>query len=273
MRLSCTSSMVSGSTFTEKAQNLKKWGYEGIGVFVEYSDWSEELAREIECLEKNTGIVPCEFVFQDSSYGHLMDNNHPELRDKARKMYKEAAAFCAKIGAVTELEFEYGAQDPLPMFSPYQKMTPQKEAEFIGVFRDIASEVEGTEGYVLLEPINRYEAPYLNNVDDCREASRKTNLNNVGILWDTFHLSIEEKDIPKKIIEAGKDIKYVHLGDNNRLPPGSGNLNWREIIKAFKEIGYSGFMSLECALAGNPEIVLPDTAVFLKSLMIKEKWL
>lgn len=265
MKLSCTCYMVPGKSLTEQAQKLRAWGYEGIGVFVDYDTWNGKFREEVLNLKKNTGITPCEFVFQDEAYGHLMDDTQPELRDKARKMYRDAAAFCAEIGAVTELEYEYGAQNPLPLFDIYKKMPEEKAKEFYRVFRDITKPVEGTSGYVLLEPINRYEAPYLNNADDCLNTIEKVGMNNAGLLLDTFHLSLEEKDIPEKIRKAGKMIKYVHLGDNNRQMPGYGNLPWEEIIQALKDIGYSGFISLECSLSGDPEKTLPANVEFFKN--------
>ncbi len=82
--------MAPGKTLTEQAQNLKKWGYEGIGVFADFDSWNDALQKELYDLEGVTGVRPCEFVFQDDSYGHLMDDNNPKLRDKARRMYRES---------------------------------------------------------------------------------------------------------------------------------------------------------------------------------------
>lgn len=266
MKLSCTNYMVPGRTLTEQALKLRQWGYDGMGVFVDYTAWGPNLEKEILDMEKNTGIVPCEFVFQDAVYGHLMDDN-PEISNKARKMYQEAAVFCAKIGAVTELEYQYGAQNPLPLFDIYAKMPSGKDKEFYQVFRSITEQLEGSDGYALLEPINRYEAPYLNNADDCLDAIRQVDMKNAGLLLDTFHLSIEEKSIPDKIHAAGNLIKYVHLGDNNRQMPGYGNLPWKEIIDALKDVGYNGYLSLECSLSGDPEKTLPENVEFLKKLI------
>lgn len=120
MRLSCTSTMVPGKSLTEKARNLSRWGYEGIAVFVDYVDWNQELYQELLSLEECTGVVPCEFAFGDGIYGHLMDRD-PDIRKKSRDMYKLAARISGEIGAVTELEFEYGPQSPLPLFHPYAK--------------------------------------------------------------------------------------------------------------------------------------------------------
>ena len=99
--------MVPGKSLTAQAENLKRWGYDGIAVFIDYELWNEQLYEEIRNLQNRTGIVPCEFAFSDEIYGHLMDED-PQLRKASREMYKKAAEVCGEIGAVTELEFAYG---------------------------------------------------------------------------------------------------------------------------------------------------------------------
>ena len=266
MKLSCTNSMVPGDTLTEKAEKLCGWGYDGIAIFVEYSDWNEELHEEILALEKNTGIIPCEFAFGDSVYGHLMDSDKG-IRSRSRKMYQLASKVSGEIGAITELEFAYGAQDPLPLFNPYAAMSTEQENAFLDMYREIAEPVVGTKGLVLLEGINRYESPYLNSIKDCKNVIDKLNMKNTGVLADFFHMSIEEADIAESIRYAGDSIKHIHLGDNNRLLPGYGSIDWKKCFAALNEIGYEGFLNLECSTCGDPSKTLPAAAAFLKSLI------
>ena len=266
MRLSCTSTMVPGKDLTEKARNLSRWGYEGIAVFVDYEDWNQELYQELLSLQEHTGVVPCEFAFGDGIYGHLMDRN-PDIRKRSREMYKLAARISGEIGAVTELEFEYGPQSPLPLFHPYAKMRKEEEQEFCEMYRELAEPLKGTEGKMLLEGINRYESPYLNSIRDCRDIVGSLGLKEAGVLADFFHMSIEESDYRESILYAGEYIKHVHLGDSNRLLPGHGMTDWKACFDALKEIGYKGFVNLECSTCGNPEVTLPETADYLRKLI------
>mgnify|MGYP000189479255 CR=1 FL=1 len=102
MKISCTSTMIPRNNLTKKAEKLKKWGFDGIGVFVDYESWNEDLHQELLKLEERTGIVPCEFAFGDSLYGHLMDADS-DIRRRAREMYKLAASICGELGADTAL--------------------------------------------------------------------------------------------------------------------------------------------------------------------------
>lgn len=45
MKISCTNTMVPGGTLTEKAQNLRRCGFDGISVFEEITDWTPKKRR------------------------------------------------------------------------------------------------------------------------------------------------------------------------------------------------------------------------------------
>lgn len=266
MILSCTNEMVPGKTLTEKAERLRGWGYGGISVFADRAAWDEEKMDELVRLEERTGVKPCEFLFMSPDGGKLMSDNAAE-RAATKKLYAEAAEVCARIGAITEIEYVLGAQDPLPLFDIYRQMTPEQEAAFIQAYREIARPVAGTKGAVLLEGINRYESPYMNSVIDCKKVTDKAGIAESGILADFFHMSIEEDDIAKAIRAMDGSIRHVHLGDSNRKMPGLGHIDWAAGFRALKDQGYDGFISLECSTMGVPETAIPAAAEFLNRVL------
>jgi sugar phosphate isomerase/epimerase len=257
--------MVPGPTLTEKAQNLRLWGYDALAVFQPYSEWTDELRKELGSLEQRTGVRAAEFVFMDASYGNAMSPDD-ELRDRCRAMYRLAAAVCGEIGAVTEIEYQYGPQDPMPLFDPYQQLSRDQEEDFTAFYRQMLDPVTGTPGRVLLEPINRYESRYLNRVADNIRIIDAVAHPNAGLLPDTFHMSIEEADLGQALIQAGRRIAHVHFGDSNRLLPGHGLLDWPGIFGALDTVGYDGYVNLECSTTGDPAVTLPATAAWIRDL-------
>ena len=266
MKLACSSTVVPGETLTEKAEFLKKCGYDGMSIFADYALWSPNLRKEVLSLYEHTGIVPCEFVFSDPIYGHLMAED-PDLKKRCRQMYREAAALCAETGAITELEYSCGPQNPLPLYSPYGQMPDQEWEEFELLYREIAAITENSSGLVLIEPLNRYESPYLNTVHDCVELLTAVDHSSTGLLLDYFHMSIEEENLSESTLSAGKWVRHVHLGDSNRLLPGYGHTDFRACFSALKEIGYHGFVSLECAVLKDPYTELTKTSAFLSNFL------
>lgn len=268
MILSCTNIMVPGKTLTEKAHLLRRWGYSGVPVFADRAGWNDEKLEELLMLENNTGVVPCEFLFMSPAAGKLMSENADE-RAATKALYIEAAEVCARIGAITEIEYLLGPQDPLPLFDVYKQMTPEQEEGFLAAYREIAQTVAGTEAAVLLEGINRYESPYMNSIVDCARVAAKLDMKEVGVLPDFFHMSIEEADIADAIAAVAGSIRHVHLGDNNRCTPGRGSIDWERGLKALKATGYDKFISLECSTMGKPDVTLPEAADYLNSVLAR----
>jgi sugar phosphate isomerase/epimerase len=266
MMLACSSPMIPADSLTTKAELVKQWGYDALAVFQPLEDWNDGVRRELATLERRTGVRPVEFVLIDEIYGNAMSPD-PDLRARCRAMYLDAASVCAEIGAVTEIEYEYGARNPLPLFHPFQQLEPSQKDEFIDFYREVLGVVEGTDGRVLLEPINRYECRYLNRVVDNLEIIDAVDHPNAALLPDTFHMSIEEGDPAAAIREAGDRVAHVHLGDNNRLLPGHGRLDWQSIFGALREVGFDGAVNLECSTEGDPAQTLPATAERLRELI------
>jgi sugar phosphate isomerase/epimerase len=265
MEISCSSPMVPGRSLTEQADLLKTWGYDAIAVFVPYSTWNDQLRDELQTLASQTGVRPCEFVLMDPLYGHLMDESQ-DIRSRARAMYVEAAEVCAAIGAVTELEYEYRAQDPMPLFEPYVQLDPEQEHGFVSMYREILRAVENSAATVLIEPLNRYESRFLNSVADSVRMVHAVNHPNAGLLLDFFHMSIEEADLGAAVRSAGALTKHVHFADNNRLLPGYGSTDWGAAVDALRSVSFDGVINLECSTTGDPAVTLPATSAYLREL-------
>lgn len=267
LKLSATNQMIPGNTLTEKAETLQKLGYSGMAVFIDGPDWKDEYLDEMLSLEKKTGIKVCEFVLTADLYGRLMDPD-PAIREAALPYYLRSIEIANKLGAITEFEYEYRPQDPLPLFEPYQKMPKEEEERFIGIAETFGHAVQDG-AYMLLEACNRYETKYLTTLEDCTDILKKTDpaaSRHLGLIADFFHLALEENDLRKTVLYAGDWIKHVHLGDHNRLAPGYGRTDWKTVFRALHEIGFEGYMNLECGLSANKLDALREVHDYLKGI-------
>jgi sugar phosphate isomerase/epimerase len=67
-------------------------------------------------------------------------------------------------------------------------------------------------------------------------------------------MHIEETDSPAAFREAKKWTKHIHLADNTRMEPGSGDIDFVSSFKVLKRNGFKGFMAYECGVTGdNPK--------------------
>ena len=75
----------------------------------------------------------------------------------------------------------------------------------------------------------------------------------VGVLLDTFHLNIEEKNIETAITDTADKLVHFHVSDNDRGVPGSGHIPWDSVKSALQKIQYDSWIVAEMfVIAGNP---------------------
>jgi sugar phosphate isomerase/epimerase len=142
----------------------------------------------------------------------------------------------------------------------------------VAVYQAWAAALPAGSSALFLEPLNRYEATWLKTVEHAADLARAIGSPRVLALADFFHMNIEESDLGEPIREAGSLLGHVHMADNNRLQPGAGCLAFKIPFAALKEIGYSGYLSLECSKLGGedlfagPDVMLPTSVQFLRDM-------
>jgi D-psicose/D-tagatose/L-ribulose 3-epimerase len=62
---------------------------------------------------------------------------------------------------------------------------------------------------------------------------------------DTFHMNIEQKNQGDAIRKAGKLLGHFHACGSDRGTPGGDHIDWKNIAKALKAIGYKGDVVIE----------------------------
>ena len=107
---------------------------------------------------------------------------------------------------------------------------------------------------VAVEPLNRFETYFLNTAADALRLCEEVAHPRIGVLYDTFHANIEEKNQAAAIRLLGKHIFHVHTCENDRGIPGSGPIDWVGVIGALKEIGYDDWLVIESFGPGIKEI-------------------
>ena len=107
-----------------------------------------------------------------------------------------------------------------------------------------------------LEPLNRFEAYLLNTIEQSIAYADRIGGEGIGILYDTFHANIEEKDPIAALhaIHASGYLSHVHISENDRGTPGRGHARIREAIGALRALNYDGWLTIEAFGRGVPEL-------------------
>lgn len=96
-----------------------------------------------------------------------------------------------------------------------------------------------------IEVVNRFEQYILNTAQEGVAYIQDLGKENVKLHLDTFHMNIEEKSLEEGFYTAQEHVAHVHIGENNRTPPGGGHLDWMRILSTLHRINYEGLVVME----------------------------
>lgn len=99
---------------------------------------------------------------------------------------------------------------------------------------------------LVFEAITRYINNYLNTVQETYDFLNKIGKPNLTIHIDTHSMNIEDKSNAASVRYCGGNIGFVHFSDSNRLRPGLGHVNFKEMLDVLDEAGYNDYISIEC---------------------------
>jgi D-psicose/D-tagatose/L-ribulose 3-epimerase len=142
---------------------------------------------------------------------------------------------------------------PLGVFSGAPPM-PEELARVAEVHRAAAGHAAAAGIRLAVEPLNRFECYLLNTMEASARLVEAVGLPNYGILYDTFHANIEEKDPVGVIAPSLAHINHVHLSENDRGTPGKGHIPWLPTLAALRAGGYDGWYVIEAFGRALPEI-------------------
>lgn len=134
--------------------------------------------------------------------------------------------------------------------------TDTERAHAVEVHREIAPLMKAAKIVGGLEPLNRFEAHLLNTCEQGAAHCKSVGDPNFGILYDTFHANIEEKDPigALKALHASGTMTHVHISENDRGTPGRGHAKIRETLQTLKALKYDGWLTIEAFGRAVPEL-------------------
>jgi D-psicose/D-tagatose/L-ribulose 3-epimerase len=107
---------------------------------------------------------------------------------------------------------------------------------------------------IAIEPLIRYETSVINTVEQALEAIDGLPPGGCGLLVDTYHANVEEKDFAAAFTLAGDRLAHVHASANDRGAPGADHIDWPAFRDALRTAGYDGPVVIESFTAENETI-------------------
>jgi D-psicose/D-tagatose/L-ribulose 3-epimerase len=216
---------------------IREHGYDGIEMFV------FEPAR-VRAAEIRRGLdahqLGCTFC---TAFGPGISLAAPDAA--VRRQARQHLADCIRVVAETGSQILAG-----PVYTPLgdkpgRRRTQDEWAYVIDELAQVTSVLDAHQVTLCVEPLNRFETYFLNTTGDACALIDAIRHPRVGIVLDTFHANIEDKNIAESIRSAGPRIRHLHLNENDRGTPGSGHIDWPGVFAAIREIEYNGWVTIE----------------------------
>lgn len=236
--------MLFSGRFNDENTNLfkkfKAWGFDGVEIALEDKK-DINCERVLESLKENN--------LETSSICGLFSTER-DIRGPNEKYIEIGMNYIKDcIEACSELECNLFTG---PLYSAVGRANIETEENkkiqwhtVVNNLKEICKFAEEKGVFIALEPLNRYETDFLNICQDAVKLIDDVESDMLKIHLDTFHMSIEENNLPEAIKLASNLLYNYHASDNQRGAPGSGIVNWNEIAKALKDINYKKYVVIE----------------------------
>jgi D-psicose/D-tagatose/L-ribulose 3-epimerase len=122
---------------------------------------------------------------------------------------------------------------------------------------------------IVIEPLRKAECNIINTFAEGCVLAREVGMDNVRVLVDFYHLSVEMEPAATLIAGGKEYLRHVHFAcSKGRFFPRSiDEDDYRPFINALKSIGYDSRLSVE-AYATNFDLQAPAALKFLRTYML-----
>ncbi|WP_165822414.1 hydroxypyruvate isomerase family protein [Paenibacillus montanisoli] len=229
-------------SFSEKVRKVHKLGYSAY----EFWSWTDLDLNEVENVQNELGIKAATFIANASPL------IHPNYRSHYEEEVIRSIAVAQRLGTKNLLTLTgWQTYDEIPRESQYQSI--------VEGLKRVAPHLEQSGITIVLESLNEFDHPgyFLRSSQEAFSIIDEVGSPNIKVLFDIYHQQISEGNLTPNIINNLDKIGYFHIADHpGRNEPGTGEINYHNILRAIEQAGYTGFLGLEYKPEMDPELSL-----------------
>lgn len=238
----CFEMLYPALTPEQKIENIANCGF----AAVEFWGWRDKDIPAIKTVCANKGVRVANF--SGHRRGSLISlESHPVFFEDL----KDAVIAADRLSCSTLMLLTNELGQNGRVIDPYRGIPMEKKRQ--NLLNGLAEALDKSPQHItlVLEPLNtRLDHPgyYLDSMSAAVEIINELNNPRLKALCDLYHLGMMEES-PLEIVERYiQEIGYIHIADiPGRHEPGTGNLDWPEILKRIRQSGYSGDVGFEYA--------------------------
>lgn len=252
---------------------IKEYGFDGVEIA--RFDWTGFPAAEIRRAAASHGLecIACSALVGNMS----LITEDAAVRRSSLEFMEQAIRSAAEMGS----SLLVGPYCSAVGYLAGRRRTKDEWKRAVEGLQSLGTVLDEHGVTLALEPLNRFETYFLNTVSDAVRLCGEINHPRIGVLFDTFHANIEEKDVGVACRTLGPHLKHVHCCENDRGTPGTGHAGWSGLFPALQALNYNGWLVIEsfgfaikeiasaaCIwrdLAGSPDEIAREGVKFLRA--------
>jgi hydroxypyruvate isomerase len=214
-------------------EKIKEHGFHGLEY---YSWWNlsdlNKVAKEQERIGVGISATCTKFI-------SLVDES---VREDYLEGVRQTIEACKMLNVRSVITISGNVLDGVPRETQMQTM--------VETLKRCAPLFENAGIVLEVEPLNGlvdHKGHFLQRSDESVDVIDQVGSPNVKLLFDVYHQQITEGNVIRNATEYIDRINHYHIAGNpGRNQPGTGELNYVNILKTIKNTGFSGFVGLEC---------------------------
>ncbi len=242
----CIEMLFTEYPFAERIYQAKECGFD----YVEFWSWEDKDCSAIQKAISETGMKVA--LFQGNTEGRMVDSlDRKRYVAGVRRSVEKAKELGAKqlflMSDIMQEDRSVLACDRFLSDEEKMESTQKVLEELIPI-----SEESGIT--FLIEPLNTkvdHKGYSLYHSEPAFQLIREIGHPGIRVLYDAYHMQIMEGNVIDAIRRNVNEIGYFHIADvPGRCEPGTGELNYQNILKALREAGYQGIVGFEFTPSG-----------------------
>ncbi len=207
------------------------------------------------------GISAIHWVLVQTEGLHVTSPD-PLVRASTARYFVDLVDFGCDIGAPSMVVGSPKHRNLLPGVSPAQGW--EWAFEVFGPAVRRAAERGIT---ICFEPLAPFETNFINTAADARRFADLFASPAMSIILDVKAMSSEAVPVPDVIRASQGRFGYFHANDSNLKGPGFGDVDFRPIVSALRDVGYDGTVSVEVfRFEEGPEAIATRSRDYLRSV-------
>jgi hydroxypyruvate isomerase len=224
--------------FLDRFEAAAKAGFRGVEFLSPYSYHVDQLADRLNLYQLE--LVLHNVPSGDWEAGERGIACHPGRVSEFKEGIDEAIIYARALG-VKQVNCLAG-------IVPQGVHREAAQETFVSNLTFAANKLKEAGVRLLIEPINTFDIPgfFLSRTAQALALIKATGSDNLFLQYDIYHMQRMEGELINTMQLNLASIKHIQLADNpGRFEPGTGEINYREVLARLDAMGYDGWVGCE----------------------------